>query len=219
MIHVEPAIEPPDFDRKIRQPGLSAIAELVGEPPILKRRGPRRDKVADRREDIPSDSFPTFWRNGLDDMMQAYNQICAYMAIYIENVTGAATIDHMIPRSVEWSQVYEWDNYRLACSLMNSRKNDAIFVLDPFQVESGWFELEFVGFQVKPAATLSSMIRDRVEKTIVLLRLNDRECQDLRRYYVTEYEMKQISMVHLTRRAPFIAMELRRQGRLQEHDK
>ena len=75
----------------------------------------------------------------------------------------------MIPRSVEWSQVYEWDNYRLACSLMNSRKNDAIFVLDPFQVKPGWFELEFVGFQVKPAATLSSLIRGRVEKTITRL--------------------------------------------------
>jgi hypothetical protein len=108
MIHVEPAIEPPDFDRKIRQPGLSAIAELVGEPPILKRRGPRRDKVADRREDIPSDSFPTFWRNGLDDMMQAYNQICAYMAIYIENVTGAATIvTGRLKTSHSWAPQYQ----------------------------------------------------------------------------------------------------------------
>jgi hypothetical protein len=218
MIHVNPAPEPPDFDRKVRQPGLSAIAEMVGEPPLMKRPGRIRSKIADRREDIPSESFPTFWRNGLDDMMLAYNQICAYMAIFIEKVTGAATVDHMIPRSVEWSHVYEWNNYRLACSLMNSRKNDAVFVLDPFQVESGWFELEFVGFQVKPAATLSSLIRDRVEKTITRLRLNDRECQDLRRYYVVEYEAKQISLTYLTRRAPFISMELRRQGRLREGD-
>ena len=39
-------------------------------------------------------------------MMFAYDQICAYMAIYIEKVTGAASVDHMIPRSIEWSQVY-----------------------------------------------------------------------------------------------------------------
>ena len=110
-------------------------------------------------------------------MMRAYDQICAYMTVYIEKVTGAATVDHMIPRSVEWRQVYEWDNYRLACSLMNSRKNDAIGVLDPFHVKSGWFELEFVSFQVKPATTLSASIRNRVEKTIARLRLNDRECQ------------------------------------------
>jgi hypothetical protein len=218
LIPVNPAPEPPDFDRKVRQPGLNAIAELVGEPLLMKRRGPRRSKIADRREDIPSESFPALWRRGLDDMMQAYNQICAYMAVYIEKVTGAATVDHMIPRSVEWSRVYEWDNYRLACSLMNSRKNDALFVLDPFRVKSGWFELELVGFQVKPAATLSSLIRNRVEKTITRLRLNDRECQDLRRLYVEAYEAKEISLTHLTHRAPFISMELRRQGRLRGGD-
>jgi hypothetical protein len=219
MIHVDPAPEPPDFDRRVRQPGLSAIAELVGEPPLSRRRGPRRSKIAVQREDIPPDRFPPFWRNGLDDMMLAYNQICAYMAVYIEKVTGAATVDHMIPRSVEWNQVYEWANYRLACSLMNSRKSDAVFVLDPFQVKSGWFELELVSFQVKPAAKLPSLIRDRVEKTITRLRLNARECRELRGNYVMDYETKQISLAHLTRRAPFIAIELRRQGRLQERDK
>jgi hypothetical protein len=41
MIPVEPAPEPPDFDKKVRQPGLSAIAEMVGEPPTIQRRGPR----------------------------------------------------------------------------------------------------------------------------------------------------------------------------------
>ncbi len=151
-------------------------------------------------------------------MMEAYNQICAYMAVYIEKVTGAATVDHMIPRSVDWRQVYQWSNYRLACSLMNARKNEAIFVLDPFKVRSGWFELEFVGFQVKPAAKLSPFILRRVEKTIALLKVNYKQCRNLRRDYVEQYEPQQISLTHLTRRAPFIAMELRRQGRLKDGD-
>ena len=152
MIPVNQVPRAPDFDRKVRQPGLSAIAEMVGEPPILRRRGPRRRKIADRREDIRSESFPALWREVLDDMMLAYNRDLRIHGHLIEEVTGAATVDHMIPRSVEWSQVYEWDNYRLACSLMNSRKNDAIFVLDPFRIRTGWFELDLVGFQVKPAA-------------------------------------------------------------------
>jgi hypothetical protein len=49
MIPVKPAPEPADFDRKVRKPGLSAIAELVGEQPILKRPGPRRRKIAEYR--------------------------------------------------------------------------------------------------------------------------------------------------------------------------
>jgi hypothetical protein len=72
MIPVEPAPEPQDFDRKVRQPGLGAIAESVGELPTIKRRGPRRKKVADYREDIPSESFLPFWRAALDDMMAPF---------------------------------------------------------------------------------------------------------------------------------------------------
>ena len=90
MIRVEPAPEPPEFDRKVRQPGLSAIAEMVGEPQLSRRRGRRRTQIAERREEIPSQKFPPFWRDAIDDMMFAYDQICAYMAIYIEKVTGAA---------------------------------------------------------------------------------------------------------------------------------
>lgn len=218
MIPVVPAPEPPNFDRKVRQPGLSAIAELVGEPLTIKRGGPRRRKIVDHREDIASESFPPFWREALDDMMRAYHRICAYMAIYIEEITGAGTVDHMIPRSVEWRHIYEWDNYRLACSLMNSRKNDAIAVLDPFRVKEGWFELDLVGFQIRPSEMLSPHIYRRVDRTIAKLRLNDKDCREARGRYAMEYWIGEISYGFLSRRAPFIAMELRRQGRVRPED-
>jgi len=214
MIPVKPAPEPKHFDRKVRQRGLSAIAELVGEPLPIKRAGRRRKQIAKDREEIPTKCFPPFWREALDDMMKAYDQICAYMAIYIERVTGAATVDHMIPRSVEWKQVYEWDNYRLACSLMNARKNDAISVLDPFRIKVGWFELELVGFQLKPADALASHIENRVKRTITRLRLNDRDCRAARESYALDYWSGEIPFSRLSRRAPFIARELQRQGRL-----
>jgi hypothetical protein len=140
------------------------------------------------------------------------------MAIYIEEITGAGTVDHMIPRSVEWGHVYQWDNYRLACSLMNSRKNDAIAVLDPFRVKTGWFELDLVGFQVKPSEMVSSHIRGRVDRTIAKLRLNDKDCRDARGRYAMEYWKGEISYSFLARRAPFIAMELNRQGGLHPGD-
>jgi hypothetical protein len=219
MIPVTPAPEPPGFDRRVRQPGLIAIAELVGEPPTIKRRGPRRKQIADRPEDIASECFPPFWRDALHDMMRAYHRVCAYMAVYIEEITGAGTVDHMIPRSVEWRHVHEWDNYRLACSLMNSRKNDAIAVLDPFRVKAGWFELDLVGFQVKPAEIVSPHIQRRVDRTIAKLRLNDKDCRDARGRYATEYWNGEISYSFLSRRAPFVAMELGRQGILRPEDR
>lgn len=46
MIPVALAQEPAGFDKDVRQPGLSAIDELVGRAPRIRRRGPRRPKVA-----------------------------------------------------------------------------------------------------------------------------------------------------------------------------
>lgn len=219
MIRVHPAPEPTDFDEKVRQPGLSAMAELVGEEPLRKRPGPKRKKLAERREDIRPDAFPPYWTHALDNLLDAYQRICAYVCIYIEKVTGGASIDHLIPKSRAWDHVYEWSNYRIACSLMNTRKGVACEVLDPFEIQDGWFALELVGFQVVPGESLDASIRERVVATIETLNLNDRECCGLREEYASEYQAGHISLGYLRRRAPFVARELERQGRLNERDR
>jgi len=218
MIRVEPAPEPADFDRKVRQPGLSAIAELVGEKPLVSRPGPRRKKRANRREDIPSSEFPAYWTVVIDDLLLAYHRICAYVSVYIEPVVGIATVDHMIPKSSAWDNVYEWRNYRLACPLMNSRKGMVSVVLDPFEVEDGWFALDLVSFQVVPGVDLAATVTRSVTDCIDRLRLNGQDCLTLRKDYAVNYWEGDISFAYLKRRAPFVAMELRRQGRVREGD-
>jgi hypothetical protein len=174
--------------------------------------------VAERREDIPAKAFPGYWTRALDDLLAAYHRICAYTCFYIEPVTGAASVDHMVPKSLAWNRVYEWLNYRLACSLMNSRKGAAPDVLDPFEVEDGWFTLELVAFQVKPGDGLDPQIRANVERTIDRLRLNDLDCRAQREAYAINYLEGHIGLDYLSRRAPFVARELRRQGRLRAGD-
>lgn len=218
MIRVQPAPEPADFEARVRRPGLDAIAELVGEKPSKTRTGPRRKKVADSRDKIPPSAFEPLWRNVLPDMLRAYKRICAYLSLYIEPGTGSATVDHVVPKSMSWERVYEWSNYRLACALMNSRKSVADRVLDPFRVRGGWFELEFVDCQVCPGTGSSVWTSRRAERTIEKLRLNDEECRKARREYVDSYLAGDISLKYLERRAPFIASELRRQGRLRQGD-
>ena len=149
MIPVKPAEEPPGFDAEVRQPGLRAIAERVGEMPP--RTASRRYKqVAESREQIPSGAFPPYWREALGDLLARYNRICSYLCLYISRRAGTPSVDHMIAKSVRWDQVYEWRNYRLASSLMNARKGAVASVLDPFDIEDGWFALELVEFQVVP---------------------------------------------------------------------
>lgn len=146
----------------------------------------------------------------LPELLQAYGRVCAYMSFYIERVTGAASVDHMLPKSLDWREVYKWHNYRLACALMNSRKNDYRDVLDPFEVQDGWFRLELVGYQVVPDPQLPPDIRDKVQATIERLQLNDYECLKLREEYAAAFEQGDISLGHLRQRAPFLARELAR---------
>jgi hypothetical protein len=121
---------------------------------------------------------------------------------------GAASVDHMLPKSVDWREIYEWRNYRLACSLMNSRKNAYQDVLDPFEIGDDWFRLELVGYQVVPAPGLPAEIRDQVQATIDRLDLNDHECLKLREEYAQAFHQGDISLAHLRRRAPFLAREI-----------
>jgi len=219
MIRVLPAPEPPTFDRKVRQPGLDAIAELVGEKPAMPRPGPRRRKIAEQREAIPGAAFPPFWTAALKDLLGGYQRICAYTCLYIHPATGAASADHIIPKSAAWDRVYEWTNYRLACSLMNSRKGVASVVLDPFDVEDHWFGLEFVGYQVIAREGLPAQILRHVDETIYRLRLNDEECRRAREEYAECYLGPEgLSLSYLEKHAPFISRELRRQGRLHAGD-
>lgn len=218
MIPIAPAAEPSSFDGTVRKPGLDAIRELVGEAPLAKRPGPKRKKIAVSRNAIPADKFPPFWRAELANMLDAYKRLCAYTCLYIEPVTGGASVDHMLPKSTHWDRVYEWSNYRLACMLMNSRKNEAADVVDPFEVGDGWFMLELDECQVICGPGLEVSIATRVKSTIDRLQLNDRECLKARQAYARSYSDGEIPLDYLQRRAPFIARELRRQNKLRPED-
>ncbi len=218
MIPVRPAPEPGDFDARVRNKGLAAIAEMVGEGKAPNRPGPARKKIADAREAIPPDQFPPFWRDALPDMLDAYHRLCAYSALYIEHLMGNASVDHMIPKSKAWNQVYEWSNYRLACSRINSFKSDVDLALDPFEIGEGLFALEFTAFQVMVGPMASKDMIPRVEQTIRVLHLNDEECCKAREAYVVDYQQGEIFWSYLKRRAPFVAQELKRQQMLRPGD-
>ena len=200
MIPVAPAPEPATFDEMVRQPGRRAICELADELPGSK-------------DDIPPDRFPPYWRRSLGELLKRYDRICSYLCLYIPRAAGAPSTDHMVAKSMRWDQVYEWSNYRLACSLMNARKGTAS-VLDPFEIEEGWFALELVDFQVVPGEGLPHDVANRVSETIERLRLSDRICCDARAEYAENYWAKRISLDYLARHAPFVMKELRRHGRL-----
>ncbi|MGN6110978.1 MAG: hypothetical protein ACTHU0_38125 [Kofleriaceae bacterium] len=221
MIPVTLAPEPADFDKKIRQPGLSAIDELVGRPPRLKRRGPKRSAIATTEAKIPADKFPPFWREALEDLLDGYERRCAYLAMYLHHATGSPTVDHVLPKSYAWELVYEWSNYRLCASIINSKKNNLLDLIDPFDVAPGWFELNLATFHVVRGEAAPTTQHAKIDATLPVL--NQRDCWKEREEYVACYRRgpthKGIDLTYLEHRAPFVASELRRQGQLVRGDR
>jgi hypothetical protein len=219
VIFVKLAPEPATFDRDVRQPGLRAIAELCGKKPKTKRSAGKPFKKlrgVEHERDIPPDRFPPYWVDCLDELMSAYDQICAYSCFRIHPVTGARSADHFVARSRSWRRVYEWSNYRLCSSRLNARKNDFSGVLDPFQIKPGWFQLELLGFEVQPDPSLPESIRKKVQRTIDRLHLND--FRHAREERAALYRSGEVSLRVLKMESPFVAFELHRQGRLNPGD-
>ncbi|RKH64834.1 hypothetical protein [Corallococcus llansteffanensis] len=222
----KPEPRPPDFDfdQEVRRPGLSALAELAGNPPTMTRPGPRIQQQATRVEDLSPAALRkyAYWTRALDALHEAYDGICAYSCFYIEPV-GGPTVDHFVALAAPGlAQAYDWDNYRLACSLMNTHKNKYTDVLDPFLIRDGWFTLNLATFKVEPAEGLDEPLLTQVKATISRLQLDSRDISKTHEGWFNAYfspkNGQRIPFWFLERRAPFLARELRRQGRVPPGD-
>ena len=104
----------------------------------------------------------------------------------------------------------------LISGTLNGRKGTREDILDPFQIQNGWFVIDFPSLLVKPAQELAPGIAQSVQITIDILRLNDEgTCLQGRVAYIRAYCSGEINFLHLTKQAPFLALELQRQGLVQ----
>lgn len=197
MIHVILQPEPAKFDKEVRQKGLAHLTkkEIALDQPLP-----------------PKTELSPCWRACLDDLHHGYQGICAYLSVYIERVTGGSGVDHFIAKSKRADLAYEWDNYRLACSTMNNRKRDYDDVLDPFAVETGWFQLELVGGRIFPNPDLDKELQEKVSATIDRLGLDETTCREMRARRYQEYVEFQLPPDYLKRQSPFIWHEAKRLG-------
>jgi hypothetical protein len=148
-------------------------------------------------------------------MMDAYGQCCAYLAMRLERATGSPTVDHFIAKERDWRLVYEWSNYRLSANCVNGAKGTRE-VVDPFDVKAGWFELDLGTFFVRRGSGAPPTAHARIDATLPLLNL--RQCVAQRGEFITSYRDGGIDLRNVERYAPFIAAELRRQGKLLRGD-
>ncbi len=199
MIPVQSQPEPSSFDAKVRQKGLQWIQKSglnIAQP-------------------VPvGTQVKPLWQVCLPELLEAYGRICAYVCIYIEEVTGSATVEHFVPKSRRLDLAYEWSNYRLVCGAMNGSKSNFEDVLDPFTLKKGTFQINLVNGAILVNAKLTASSKTRALETVSRLKLDSPKCRRLRLRYFNKYIQNQIDAAFLREQAPFVYLEMKRQNLL-----
>lgn len=190
MIPVVQQPEPGDFATKVRQPGNRFLQTNPW---------PSASQFKKKR----------YWKDALPQLHSAYGEVCAYSSIWI---SMTRSVDHFLPKTVYPHLAYEWSNFRLAMDRINSNKGESEDVLDPFTIQEGWFVLDLASVFVQPGPALPQKIRDQVQKSIDILKLNDDILVSMRFRVLRDYIDGDISLRHIGRYYPFIAVEIKRQG-------
>jgi len=151
-----------------------------------------------------------FWQFAMSDLQSAYGGICAYTCYYI---IADPSVDHFLPKSRYPNLAYEWSNYRLARQLVNQHKGDSLEVLDPFNIQTGWFVMDFPSCLVRPSNGLPAVLTEQINKSIKILKINEYDAFVQERCdLMLAFAEKNISFKFLSERYPFIASEIVRQG-------
>lgn len=191
MIPVKLAPEPLEFNARVRVPGSAFLRSV-----------PRGQRVNFARRN--------FWRRASNQLHEAYDGICAYTCHWIPFDVGSDTVEHFVPKSVRPMLAYEWSNFRLACSRLNSRKGAFRDVVDPFRVTNTMFYLNFPSLCVV-VGKLKAGDRRLAASTIKRLKLNDNRSIKMRQRFIESYVNNEVSLHHIRKHAPFLARELTRQ--------
>jgi len=223
-VTAQPEPQAPDYDfhHDVFERGEDALRQLVGLQPLRKWRGRRIKARVSRFEDVTPEMLRkyAYWTRAMPALHSAYRGYCAYLARYIELVE-IPTTDHFVAlaNTSDPRLAYTWSNLRLAHALVNSVKSDIPGVLDPFEVGDGWFALDLGTFKTVVGPNAPPERQDAVRRTITALHLDGRELAVTRRRAAERYwspppGLDPLPLWCLEQDEPFVARELRRQGRL-----
>ena len=125
---------------------------------------------------------------------------------------GQGTVDHFLPKARHPQLAYEWDNYRLARARLNGSKGASEDVMDPFDVQEGWFVLDVPSCLIFPGDDLDGQRRAEVAVTIDVLELNGNDLARERAEWLVDLAKERHSIEDVRESYPFLAFEVERQG-------
>lgn len=175
-----PITEPAKFDVECRQKGSSWLAL-----------------------NPTSDKFPNHWRQFQPELAEGFKDRCGWWAMRIAD----GHVDHFLSKNKRRNLAYEWGNYRYIAGTVNSSKktlDDQI--LDPFEVQDGWFEVLLPSMQLVTTADLPAALLPKAKLTIEKLHLdNGRKVRRNRQRWYEDYKAQKITFAGLQDFAPLVA--------------
>ena len=151
-----------------------------------------------------------YWSEFKDALAEGFGQRCGYCAMF----EPVGTVDHFVSWDEDRSRAYEWANYRFASAWINSSKQNlrADQVLDPFEVQDGWFEVLLPSLELVVSSTLPEEVRERANIMLTRLHLrNDRRVIRQRSKWYELYKNKRLDLEGLREMAPLIASAVEKQ--------
>jgi hypothetical protein len=192
MIKVEPQKEPPGFHDNVRVLGQEWLAANTC-------RDPQR----------PNDYWNQ-WAPCREHLADVFAHRCGYTACWMPS----GQVEHFVSwkRCKDTGQhhlAYEWTNYRWILPQLNGRKNIKD-VLDPFEVEDDWFEVNLFSLHLRLTDKVPSEHRQKAQMTIEVLGL-DRDPLVVRiRAEALQRYREGSSLAGIERYSPLMARALRR---------
>lgn len=190
MIGVAKVKKPTGFDAKVKTPG---DLWLKANP------GAKRPKA--------------LWEPYTAILSEAYRNRCGYAAML--DPTGGS-VDHYLSFKNHPALAYEWSNYRFASNTLNSSKRNAdASVLDPQEVQPGWFKILLPSLQMVATDAVPKSHKAKAEFTLTRLKLRDGErIIRWRRSWYQMYLDEKLNLDGLRDVAPLIAEAVEAQGQL-----
>jgi hypothetical protein len=191
MIRVaSPIAEPATFDAECRQRGQTWLAA----------------------NPYPTGRPADYWSPFREDLREGFGRRCGYFAMFLP--TGTGHIDHFLSwdtcrKTNRAHLAYEWNNFRFIAPTLNSKKgtkDDQL--LDPFEVQDDWFEVDIPSFVLRITSAIPAALRDKAKFTLGCEGLDlqqGRAAIRMRREWYEMHRTGELTIEGLRRNAPLVA--------------
>ena len=150
-----------------------------------------------------SNKFPAHWTKYQLQLATGFSDRCGWWAMRI----AEGAVDHYLSKKFHRHLAYEWRNYRyISPSVNSSKRNLDDQILDPFDVQAGWFEVLLPSMLLKRTALVPPSLQAKADFTIKRLRLvRGHKVRRNRRIWYDDYKSGLITKAGLREYAPLVA--------------